>query len=166
MSAERHLRRKFTFKTQPDGAGESAQVVFVKHKQERGAHVFMKAFLWALYLPDYPQMRVEVPAGDKYKPDVVALDPWGDPRFWGEAGAVSTEKIRSLLRRYPRTHFAMAKWATSLAPHAGIVRDAQRETTRHAPVDLLRFPPDSRARFIDAKGRIQLSFEDLEWRRL
>lgn len=168
MSAEKHLRRKYTFKVPDGAAGGPQQVVFVKEKQERPAHVWMKAFLWALYLPTYPGLQVEVRVtGDRYKPDVVALDPWHDPRFWGEAGAVSTEKIQALLARYPRTHFAMGKWDTALAPFAEIVRKGVRDgPRRHAPFDLLRFPADSRERFIDRKGRITLSFDDLEWRRL
>lgn len=166
MSADQHLRRKYTFKT-ATGANGSAQVVFIKKKQERPAHVWMKAFLWALYLPMYPSVQVEVHVGDKYKPDVVALDPWGAPRFWGEAGAVSIEKIQSLLGRYPRTHFAMAKWDTSLPPFIEIVRQATHEgPTRQAPFDLLRFSADSPKRFIDAKGHIQLTFDDVEWQRL
>ena len=170
MPSDKHLRRKYTFKTSGGangGANSTAQVVFVKKKQERPAHVWMKAFLWALYLPSYPDLQVEVSVGDKYKPDVVALDPWGAPRFWGEAGAVSAEKIQSLLRRYPRTHFAMAKWNAALAPFAEVVRRASREgPVRHAPFDLIRFPTSSREHFIDRKGRVQLSFGDVEWQRL
>ena len=100
----RHLRRKLTLRAH----GE--QVVFVKRKQERIEHVWMKAFLWALYLPEYPDLTVEVGIGDKYKPDVVEMDPRrGRPRFWGEAGHVGEDKIEALTSRYPATHFAIAK---------------------------------------------------------
>ena len=166
---EQHLRRKYTFKTRAGNASDPAQVVFVKHAQERPEHVWMKAFLWALYLPTYPELHVEVHVeGEKYKPDVVAFDPWGAPRLWGEAGAVSEEKIRALARRYSRTHLVMAKWNTSLAPFADLVRDALRSngSTRHAPFDLIRFDDDSRERFIDENGRIALSFDEVTWRRL
>ncbi|PSR00062.1 MAG: hypothetical protein BRD48_02300 [Bacteroidetes bacterium QS_9_68_14] len=168
MPSDKPLRRKYTFKT----AGEddkTAQVVLVKHKREREAHVWMKAFLWALYLPAYPDLQVEVPAPreDRYKPDVVALDPWDDPRLWGEAGAVSAAKIRALLQRYPRTHFALGKWDQPLGRVAATVREVLRDRpTRHAPLDLLRFDADSRERFIDENGRVTLSFEEIEWRRL
>lgn len=160
MLSDRHLRRKFTFKAH----GE--QVVFVKRKQERTEHVWMKAFLWALYLPFFPDLAVEVGVGGRYKPDVVSLNPFAQPRFWGEAGAVGREKIHDLVRRYPRTHFAMAKWNTPLGPFADLVEDALSVATRHAPFDLIRFPPESELRFIDTKGRINLTFEDLEWQRL
>lgn len=157
----RHLRRKLTLKA------HGAQVVFVKQKQERRAHVLMKAFLWALYLPAYPDLSVEIKIGDRYKPDVVSMDaPRGAPRFWGEAGKVGPDKLSDLLRRYPRTHFAMSKWATNLEPFAAMVREAAEGATRHAPFDLIRFPADSEARFIDAKGRIQITHNDVEWQRL
>jgi hypothetical protein len=34
----------------------------------------MKALLWALYLPIYPKLSVEIAIGDRYRPDVVELD--------------------------------------------------------------------------------------------
>lgn len=161
MSSERHLRRKFTLRAH----GE--QVVFVKRKQERIEHVWMKAFLWALYLPTYPDLSVEVKIGSKYKPDVVAMDPArGRPRFWGEAGHVGADKIEHLVRQYPQTHIAMAKWATSLAPFIEIVEEAMKDTPRQAPFDLIRFPDDSAERFLDAKGRITISHDALDWQRL
>ncbi len=160
MYTERHLRRKLTFKAH----GE--QVVFVKKKQERTEHVLMKALLWALYLPFFPDLAVEVPIGDRYKPDVVSRSGFAQPRFWGEAGKVGEEKIRSITKRYPRTHFALAKWDTALDPFAEIVRAALEETSRHAPFDLIRFPADAEARFVDVKGRITLTHDDVEWLRL
>ena len=153
----KHLRRKLTLRAH----GE--QVVFVKQKQERIAHVWMKAFLWALYLPGYPDLSVEVTVGDKYKPDVVQMDALrGRPDFWGEAGAVSDDKIAALVRRYPDTHFAMSKWDTALDPFVEMVSEALAGTTRRAPFDLIRFSGDAGERFIDAKGRIDLSFADVE----
>ena len=155
--SDRLLRRKLTLRAH----GE--QVVFVKKKRERLEHVLMKAFLWALYLPDYPDLTVEVGIGDKYKPDVVQLDWRGQPAFWGEAGKVSVDKIASLTRRYRDTHFAMGKWATALDPYVEIVEEAVADLDRTAPFDLLRFPADSADRFIDAKGRISLTHDDVEW---
>jgi hypothetical protein len=70
-----YLRRKLTLRAH----GE--QVVFVKKKRERIEHVLMKAFLWALYLPEYPDLTVEIRVGDRYKPDVVGLDERGQPTF-------------------------------------------------------------------------------------
>ena len=154
------LRRKLTLRAH----GE--QVVFVKKPRERIEHVLMKAFLWALYLPAYREARVEVPIGDKYKPDVVALDGFGRPAFWGEAGKVGVDKITSITRRFRDTHFAMAKWNTALEPYREIVAGAVESLNRTAPFDLLAFPTDSAERFIDHYGRITLAHEDLTWIRL
>ena len=153
---DRHLRRKLTLRA------HGQQVVFVKNKHERAEHVWMKAFLWALYLPDYPDLTVEVSIGDRYKPDVVQLDRFGQPVFWGEAGAVGTDKIASLCRRYRDTHFAMAKWATDLDPYVVIVEEAVGGLQRTAPFDLYCFPPDSAERFIDANGHVALAPADLD----
>lgn len=154
------LRRKWTLR-----AGDQ-QVVFVKNRNERSAHVLMKAFLWALYLPQYPDLSVEIKIGDRYKPDVVQLDAWGKPLFWGEAGQVGVRKLESLFKRFPDTHFAVGKWNTRLAPHVQIARDALEEVTRRAPVDLLAFPADSADRFIDDGGTIQITHAELDWIRL
>lgn len=155
-----HLRRKLTLRA------NGSQIVFVKKKVESLEHVLMKAFLWALYGPDYADITVEIPIGDKYKPDVVSLDERGEPRFWGEAGKVGVDKLASLMRRFPETHFALAKWATRLEPHVALVREAIGERRRHAPVDLLSFPPDSAERFIDADGVISLSRNDVDFVRI
>lgn len=158
--SEHLLRRKLTLRA------HGRQVVFVKKPRERLEHVLMKAFLWALYLPEYQDLTVEISIGDKYKPDVVEVDSRGRPVFWGEAGKVSRAKIRSLTRRYRQTHFAIAKWATDLAPLVEIVRAALDEREREAPFDLLAFPRDSAERFVDARGHLTLDFDDVEWVRL
>ncbi|NDJ85990.1 MAG: hypothetical protein GYB66_08900 [Chloroflexi bacterium] len=139
--------------------------VFVKSPGESPAHIVMKALLWALYLPDYPGMRVEVRIGDRYKPDLISLDSQGNPVFWGEAGKVSPDKIQSIARRFPSTHFALAKWDTSLAPHIQHVAAALNDLRREAPFDLIRFPEDSFARFIGRRGEIVIDFADVVWHR-
>jgi len=156
MTKELFLRRKWTLRAH----GE--KVVFVKRSNERREHVLMKAFLWALYLPEYPDLVVEVPVGDRYKPDVVSMDARGEPRFWGEAGHVSPGKVESLVRRYRATHFALAKWDTDLDPFVRWVEEAADRYGRRAPFDLLRFPPDSAKLFVDARGEIRLRRDDVE----
>ena len=154
------LRRKWTFRA------HSRQVVFVKRPIETAEHVLMKAFLWALYLPEYPDLTVEIRIGDRYKPDVVAMteSPFEGrkPIFWGEAGQVGEEKIRALVKRYRSTHFAVAKWDTPLTPFAKIVSEALKGIERSAPFDLLSFPADSVERFIHDGGRIEVRWEDIE----
>lgn len=163
MSTELELRRKWTLRT------HGQQVVFIKRPIEHTHHVLMKAFLWALYLPDYPQMKVEYAIGDRYRPDVIALnemDPYADPLFWGEAGQVSEAKLRSLVRRYRQTHFALAKWKTALHHVQGNVESALKGVQLQAPIDLLIFPEDSAERFIDQSGNITVTHRDLSWIRL
>lgn len=160
MTDELFLRRKWTLRA------HDQQVVFVKKVNERREHVLMKAFLWALYLPDYPDLVVEIRIGDRYKPDVVSLDGRGRPHFWGEAGHVGADKVHSLARRYRDTHFAVAKWDTRLEPFVDLVREAMEGLRRSAPFDVLNFPPDSATSFIGERGEICLRHDDLEWVRL
>ncbi len=61
-------------------------VVFVKNPLESPQHVLMKAFLWALYLPQFPNLYVETKIGDKYKPDVVQLANGRSPGLLGRSG--------------------------------------------------------------------------------
>lgn len=142
------------------------KMILVKGLNESSEHVLMKAFLWAIYLPDYPTLTVEIRIGDRYKPDVVALDEAGKPLFWGEAGQVSMEKVRALAKRYRSTHFAIAKWHTRLDPVEALVSEALQGIKRTAPFELMSFPADSAERFLDDEGHLQISRADLEIRRL
>lgn len=161
-----HLRRKLTLRAHEE------QVVFVKHAQERIEHVWMKAFLWALYLPDYPDLSVEVSVEDKYKPDVVQRAPMRRTPmrktmvFWGEAGVVGNDKVEDLIRRYPDTHFAFMQWNRSLNPLREQVEAAVHSVSRQAPIDLIRAPEDAADRFVDDRGRVSLTFDDVHWTRV
>lgn len=146
-------------------------IVVVHGPRERFVHPLMKALIWALYLPDYPTSTIEVRIGDRYKPDVVAfaLDPLNHatdaPVFWGEAGQVGRQKIESLVRRYPDTHFVIGKWETRLRPYEEIVRKALAGVRRNAPFDLINFP-ESSVNTIDDDGVIHITHDDVEWLRL
>lgn len=147
------------------------QIVVVRGTNERFVHPLMKALLWALYMPLYSNITVEIRIGDRYKPDVVAFAP-DDPRFrenepifWGEAGQVKKEKIQALVKRYPDTHFAIAKWETNLRPLHGVVLDALDGVKRNAHFDLINFQEGSES-FVDDDGNVALSFEALDWLRL
>ncbi|GAB4515820.1 MAG: hypothetical protein OHK0046_19890 [Anaerolineae bacterium] len=149
------------------------QNVFTWNRQERSTHTLMKAFLWALYLPQYPQLSIEIFIGDRYKPDVVALPELPDPRqaldaplFWGESGQVGRDKIHNLVRKYKSTHFAIAKWGVSLEMHRRMVEKELKGVARTAPFDLLHFPADSLKRFIDGDGNITVTHAALQWVRL
>lgn len=142
------------------------KIILAKGLNESGEHVLMKAFLWALYLPDYPALTVEIRIGDRYKPDVVALGEDSKPLFWAEAGQVSMEKVRSLAKRYRSTHFAIAKWHTRLDPLEELVTAALEGIKREAPFDLINFPVNSAERFLDEDGYLQINKTDLEIRQL
>ncbi len=146
-------------------------IVIVKGASEKITHPLMKAFLWALYMPQYPNISVEIRIGDKYKPDVVAFESdvglrEGTPTFWGEAGQVGAHKIRSIAKRYPTTHFATAKWDMNLDNFRDLVERKLKDLKRDAPFDLIRFPHDSAERFIDGDGNVSLSFDDVQLIRL
>lgn len=149
-------------------------MVFSKGPREREAHVLMKIFVWSLYLPTYEDLSVEVKVGDRYKPDVVSVDEMaavtnanGRFRFWGESGRVGRDKIFSLAKRFPTTHFAIAKWETNLRPLESTVREAVSARLRTAPFDLLRFQSGDAERFINKEGVVSLTHDDLsDWVRI
>jgi hypothetical protein len=76
------------------------------------------------------------------------------------------DKIRSLAWLYRSTHFAIAKWDMRLDWLKDTVTEALDGLERHAPFDLLSFPPDSLARFIDRDGMVSVKHDDVEWVRL
>jgi hypothetical protein len=155
MKQELELRRKWTFRAQ------GKQTVFIKKAFESDSHVLLKALMWALFLPDYPNLSVEIHIGHRYKPDLVQMDDSGQPVFWGEAGRVGQRKMQTLVKRFRSTHLVFAKWDTNLAPFHKALRKATKSIQRTAPVDLISFPGDSRERFIDRDGAIQIAFEDV-----
>lgn len=152
------LRRKLTLRAH----GQS--LVLSKQPQEKESHVLMKGLLWALYLPQYPGLRVEVPAGYRYKPDLLWLAS-DKPAFWGEAGAVSPDKYRHLLRHLPDTHFAFARWGISLKAHVARLEPYFEGVRRRAPVDIISFASDSETRFMSG-DEIDVDFSEIAWQRV
>lgn len=149
------------------------QNTFSKGLNESSRHVIMKAMIWALYLPEYPTMSIEIRIGDRYKPDLVAyaeepniFEEVEKPLFWGESGVVSFDKIRSITRRFPDTHFVIAKWSSSLTSHRQVIEKARATAYHRAPFDLLSIPADAIQQFISDDGEIHISFDDIEWIRL
>ena len=155
MMKELKLRRKWTFRA------HGKQVVFVKKTFESDIHVVTKALVWAIYLPEYPDLSVEVQVGARYKPDLVQCDENGVPVFWGEAGRVSMKKMRTLIGRYRDTHLVFAKWNMNLAPFQRIVRKELGAIHRSAPIDLISFPAESDERFIRRNGTIDINVDDI-----
>jgi len=153
-----HLRRKLSFRA------HGRTLVLVKRLNEKIEHRLMMALLWALYLPAYPELRIDVPIGARYWPDLVQLDGAGRPMIWGEAGEVGLEKLRLLCTRYRDTHLVFAKWAINLQPFAGLLDVALAGVRRSAPAELIGFDADA-ARFVDATGQISIGFDDVTCRR-
>ena len=155
MTRELELRRKWTFRV------HGKQMVFLKKSFEGDIHVLTKAFLWALFLPGYPDLSVEIRIGDRYKPDLVQTSENGVPVFWGEAGRVSQRKEHYLVSRFRSTHLVFAKWNKSLEPFYRMIKKETVSVARSAPVDLISFPAESDERFIRPDGTIRITFKDV-----
>lgn len=155
MTENLKLRRKWTMRA------HDKQVVFIKKPYESDIHVLTKALIWALYLPNYPNLAVEIKAGGRYKPDLVQFGESGEPIFWGEAGQVSLKKMKDLVNRYRFTHLVFAKWDIKLEPFQKILEKETASIHRSAPIDLISFPADSDRRFIQPDGAIRITFEDV-----
>jgi len=112
-------------------------LVLAKRAGESTAHVLLKAIGYARYAPDYPDVRIEAPIGLRYKPDLVALDDAGEPRLWIECGHVDREKVRRLVRRYPRTHLAWLRRQSQWEGAIRIVQEALVDARRSAPVEVI-----------------------------
>ena len=156
MTHELELRRKWTFRA------HGKRMVFFKKSFETDIHVLTKAFLWALYLPDYPDLSVEIRIGDRYKPDLVQTSENGVPVFWGEAGRISQKKAYYLVNRFRSTHLVFAKWNMSLEPFYRMIKKESVSVARAAPVDLISFPAGSDERFIRPDGTIRIRFKDVK----
>ena len=155
MTQDLKLRRKWTFRA------HGRQMVFIKKALEGDVHVVMKALLWALYLPEYPDLSIEIHIGNRYKPDLVQLDDSGEPVFWGEAGRVSSRKMHALVKRFRSTHMVFAKWDINLEPFDRMLKKASSSIQRSAPIDLISFPADSNDRFMRPDGTIQIDLKDV-----
>lgn len=132
-----------------------------KRSMEKRSHVIMKGLLWALYLPQFPDIKIEVRIGHRYKPDLVSLNSRGAPVFWGEAGAVGKRKIETLCKRFRSTHLVFAKWGQESKHVVAQFKAAATNLKREAPVELLFFPEDSRERFVDERGLVAIRKEEL-----
>ena len=140
MTDDLQLRRKWTFRL----PGEvHRQLVFSKKAWESNEHVFLKAFLWALYVDEYPDLLIERSIGDRYKPDVFAADAAGQPAFWGEARQTRAAEVESILKRFGGLHCVIAKWNHKmpllLQPDERAAAK-RRRPRRGAPGENLHFP--------------------------
>ncbi|MBP6820974.1 MAG: hypothetical protein KA368_05495 [Acidobacteria bacterium] len=72
-------------------AGE--RITLYKKNGESYEHVLMKALAYGLFRKQFPKLEIERRIGLRYKPDLIALDDFGKPEFWGECGQVGLRKI-------------------------------------------------------------------------
>jgi hypothetical protein len=145
------LRRKLTLTL----AGR--KIVLIKKAQESLEHVLGKAGIMALYGEEYPDMQVEVPARDRYKPDLLVTDEAGEPLFWAEVGQVKKKKVEQLLKRYPATHFVFARHGLDPVAFERLVRKAAAGARHEGGriVDVLGLPPEKEI-FIEEDGSFSL----------
>jgi hypothetical protein len=136
------------------------KLVLAKRAWESERHVLLKALVFGLYVPAYPDLAVERAIGQHYKPDLVTLDTDSQPLFWAECGETGRQKLAHLIKAFPATHLVVAKQVASLAPYEAIVREALPKGVRSAPVELLNVPSDA-SRFLSDDGRITISFADV-----
>jgi hypothetical protein len=156
--SERQLRKKYSF------SAHGKRLVLIKRPYESEAHVLCKAAAFALYLPGYPRLLVEVKVGQRYKPDLVQLDRRGMPEFWGECGSVGKSKVEDLLRKFRGTKFAFLKCGGRNDQFVELVRNALEGLNRSAPVDMI-FLPELREH-VGTAGNVDISFEDCDMIRL
>lgn len=103
--------------------------------QRRGesyGHVLMKALGYAMFVPEYPGLEIELPVGLRYKPDLVALNETngGQPRtgarflFWGECGMVSMRKVAWLLKHGDTERLVLFKIGCGVTAYTRELRDS------------------------------------------
>ncbi len=121
-------------------------------------HVLMKALGYAMYVSEYPDLRIEHPVGLRYKPDLVSRDEQQRFRLWGECGTVAIRKIKWLLKhaRVERLVIFKIYGATAFAqdlraelephyrtPHRVTVINFTSEVIEQATTrDIAEVPPD------------------------
>ena len=104
---------------------------------------------------------MEKSIGDRYKPDVVALDPVQKrPVFWAEAGQVKPQKVESILRRFESLHFVIARWGFRKEPLVDLLQRRFASDSRiqknESRIDLLQMHSSAHLNCI-RDGEIRIS---------
>lgn len=95
-----------------------------KKAGESYEHVLMKALGYAMFVREFPQLKIEERVGVRYKPDLVARDDGGRFLFWGECGANSVRKTVWLLKHAGVERLVLFKIEHSIAPLIATLRTA------------------------------------------
>lgn len=144
-------------------SAHSRRLVLHKPRGESVQHLVLKALLWSLLLPTYPDASCETDIGHRYRPDVIALSTDQQPLWWGECGSVSLAKLDELATTFPSTRLTVAKWGHSDASgYAGYLRSQLSLRRRSAPIEVLSFPADSVERFVSDLGEISLDLSQIQ----
>lgn len=95
-------------------------------------HVLLKALAFVMFVAEYPNLRIELPVGLRYKPDLVALNESGAAGaragarflFWGECGLVTMRKVAWLLKHGDVERLALFKLGVSAGALARELRES------------------------------------------
>ncbi len=132
-SGERAIAGKMTIRV------GQRKLVLAKGPGESERHVLLKALIFARYVEAYPDMIVERGVGLRYKPDLVALGPYQQVRFWAESGETSRQKIGWLIRHVRDGHLVFARQSGRGDTFPDLVADAIRRERRHGLIEVLSF---------------------------
>ncbi len=115
------------------------KLILAKGAGESERHVLLKALVFARYVDQYPDLLVERNLGQRYKPDLVALGPHQNARFWAESGVTARDKVRWLLKHVRGGHLVFARQAGSGDTFPDLVAEAVAREPRHGLVEVLSF---------------------------
>jgi len=83
------------------------RVFLTKKRGESLDHVLMKFLSWLLFY--HPDLRIEVPADQHYKPDLVRFDERGAPLQWVDCGQTAIKKLDRIASRNRKTLIDIVK---------------------------------------------------------
>ncbi len=83
------------------------KLILVKTDSETRFHIILKVLGYILFYD--PRLRVEVPVGMTYKPDLVIEDETGKPELWIDCGYVPVKKASSLPKKLKNTRIVLIK---------------------------------------------------------
>ena len=147
---ELKLKRKTTFRF------KNFQIVLDKKSIEKPEHVSMKALLWAMYIEEFPALKVEIKVGGRYKPDLVAQDSLGNIQLWVEAGRVKPAKVAKLASTHKAARIVIARWGNAPSFRTSLLKVLSPEQLNSGRITLINFIPEQCRECIDSNGKIDL----------
>lgn len=109
--------------------GVEEKLYLRKRKGESIQHVVMKLLSYLIYYRE--DLKIEKAVGQRYKPDLVALDSQGEPEIWIDCGSTSLKKLEAMVRGNGGTKFIIVKaYPGELSRYVAQVSTALREEER------------------------------------